>query len=238
MDTERERGQPWFTQLGDAKNPEEWGWILKGGNLWRKRIYISFAVQKGKKKEGIVLRFERIIFLRTLNTDGSSPCALQDQRIFLRISIRFDVLGWKEEKSEEVIRYDKSFRFQPMGVHRSHGGPTILENRLICKKKIKEKRKKETRLIYLAEIHVRDSKRRNEKLKSLVETRRQDRDVARATTSVSCSCVQWTRRSWIPSFRIASLRTFSLFDNELRTSFSTRYGKKKSWKIRFSNNGN
>ena len=106
-------------------------------------IYISFVVEK---KKGIVLRFERIIFLRTLNTDGPSPFRSRTrENIFKDInSIRHARMkgGKVWEKSGDTInRFDSNQwgSLITMGVQRFRKIDLSM-----LKRKKKRKKEKET----------------------------------------------------------------------------------------------
>lgn len=198
-------------------------------------IYISFLVQK---KKGIVLRFERIIFLRTLNTDGSSPFRSRTRENIFKDSIRRARM--KGGKVWEVWWYDKSFRFQPMGIIDHNGGPTIPENRLVYvkKKKKKEERKRNPDWSTWL-IHVHDSldEERDETEEKKKKERKEGRNKTWRESNVSCFLfvrVRDTGRNWLQlPYRVAAniflFFFFSLFNNELRTISPHDTEKKEEW---------
>lgn len=162
---------------------------------------------------------------------------LGPERIFLRI--RFDVLGWKEEKSEKsgdtINRFDSNQwgSLITMGVQRFRKIDLSM-----LKRKKKRKKEKETLTdppgwsTFTIPWTRRETKRKRKKRKK--ERKEETRRGESQTFPVSCSCGWETLEETGSSFRIASLRTFfffffSLFNNELRTISPHDTEKKEEW---------
>lgn len=127
-------------------------------------------------------------------------------------------------------------------VHSSHGGPTILKNLYLSILKRKKKRKKETRLIHLADPRSRFLGQETTKRKKK-ENVLSKQDVSRRGKSqlpVSCSCGGHTETgsSWLP-YRVTCEHLVYLIKNELRTISLHDTEKKELYDKDFSNkNGN
>ena len=139
---------------------------------------------------------------------------LGPERIFLRI--RFDVLGWKEEKSEKsgdtINRFDSNQwgSLITMGVQRFRKIDLSM-----LKRKKKRKKEKETLTdppgwsTFTIPWTRREMKRKRKKRKK--ERKEETRRGESQMFPVSCSCGWETLEETGSSFRIESLRTFFFF---------------------------